>query len=1179
MPAPSNDVTALSHDAEARRRIRDDLDSTLIVEAAAGTGKTTMLVSRILGILRAGKADLDCIIAVTFTEKAAGEMKLRLRAAIETARTAADTTSVERGRLDRALAHLEVARIGTIHSLCGDLLREHPVEAAIDPLFEVAPEDESARLFEGCFDAWFEATLRAPPEGVRRILRRRAGGRDGIGARKTLRDAAWKLADQRDYSCPFRRDPFDREAALSAAVDALSTFGELAPLADRPSEFLAVRVEKVRAFVADLRRRERISGRDLDGLEAELALVPRSCDLHREIFPRGIYGKGLTRAEVVRRRDVAREILETTLDACNADLAACLQQELWPILALYDARKARAGKLDFLDLLLRTRDLVRGNRQVRDELAQRIHRIFVDEFQDTDPLQAEILLLLAGDDAGETSYTSVRPIPGKLFLVGDPKQSIYRFRRADVALYESIKERLVRGGASLLYLTRSFRSAPAIQDAVNVAFAGRMMSNAERSQAAYVALERHRDDIGGQPGVVALPVPRPYSPWGKITDFAIRASLPDAVGAFIDWLVHESGWVVSERDHPERRSPIEARHVCLLFKRFQSFGDDITRAYVRALEARHIPHVLVGGRSFYDREEVLAVHSALLAIEWPDDELSVYATLHGPFFALSDVALLAYRSAIGKDGALGHLNPLHAPEALLDEGAENDVREVVAALTILRKLHIGRNHRPIADTLERLLAETRAHAGIAIWPTGEQALANVLRVLDMARRFEARGATSFRVFVERLEADAESGAAGEAPVVEEGTEGVRIMTVHRAKGLEFPVVILADPTAPTTLSRPTRHVDPERGLWAEAIAGCMPAELVEHRCEVLRRDAEEALRLAYVAATRARDLLVIPAVGDEPHAGWFDVLNSILYPDPMDWRAPTPAPGCPPFGNDSVLDRPMGASRDAEGSVAPGQHRGPSGKPNVAWWDPGALGLGKEPEGGLRQHRILAADNSSTVSDDGVLAHRAWSEGRATLIESGARQTLPVKTVTQLVELERPPIVEATSEGETRAPVEVLDSGVDRRGRPRGKRFGTLVHAVLAEVDLEADVGAVVGVAQAEGRGLGATGQEIEAAAVAALAALDHPLMHRARASVRRGECRRETAILLPGPGDGLIEGVVDLAFRETGIDGVVWTVVDFKTDTDLGTRRARYETQVLLYAKAIAAATGESARGVLFSV
>src|SRR6185437_15762298 len=196
-------------DDAARLRIREDLGTTLLVEAAAGTGKTTMLVDRIIAVLRAGLADLDRIVAVTFTEKAAGEMKLRLRAGLERARNEGGVATAVRQNLDRALGHLEVARIGTIHSLCSDMLREFPVEARVDPLFEVMPEEEAERLFEHCFDAWFQEALRSPPEGVRRVLRRRARGRDRLGPREALREAAWKLCGHRDFTAPWRRDPFD----------------------------------------------------------------------------------------------------------------------------------------------------------------------------------------------------------------------------------------------------------------------------------------------------------------------------------------------------------------------------------------------------------------------------------------------------------------------------------------------------------------------------------------------------------------------------------------------------------------------------------------------------------------------------------------------------------------------------------------------------------------------------------------------------------------------------------------------------------------------------------------------------------------------------------------------------------------------------------------------------------
>ena len=201
-------------DAEARRRIREEFGATLFVEAAAGTGKTTALVGRIVGLISAGAGTLNRIVAVTFTEKAAGEMKLRLRSEIEKARSKA--TREERDRLDRALEELELARIGTIHAFCGDLLHERPIEAGIDPLFEVASEEEADEIADSAFEDWFQTILADPPEGVRRILRRRSGRQS---PREQLRSAMQTLREHRDFPAPWRRQTFDRNGAIDDAND------------------------------------------------------------------------------------------------------------------------------------------------------------------------------------------------------------------------------------------------------------------------------------------------------------------------------------------------------------------------------------------------------------------------------------------------------------------------------------------------------------------------------------------------------------------------------------------------------------------------------------------------------------------------------------------------------------------------------------------------------------------------------------------------------------------------------------------------------------------------------------------------------------------------------------------------------------------------------------------------
>jgi ATP-dependent exoDNAse (exonuclease V) beta subunit len=1140
-------VTALA-DQAARDRIRHDLDTTLVVEAAAGTGKTTALVQRMVAAIETGRARLDGLVAVTFTEAAAGELKLRLRAALEQARQRPGCPDDVATRFRTALEQLEAARIGTIHAFCAELLRERPIEAGVDPLFQVAPDDVAGVLFARAFGRWFEAQLQSPGAGVRRVLRRRTRG----GPRALLESAARELCEWRDFTAPWTREPFDRDREIDGLMADLAALGP-EPFPSNERDFLGRSLHGIASFVEHVGRREQLRGRDYDGLEAELG------ELARERFWRWrgwIRNDETARASRRDRRDAAKARLDAFVRRAGAHLAPELRDDLVPVVHDYERLKARAGMLDFIDLLRHARDLVRRDRTVRAELQMRFTHVFVDEFQDTDPLQAEILMLLAADDPGETDWRRARPAAGKLFLVGDPKQSIYRFRRADVALYESVKRQLLAAGADVVHLTVSFRSVPAIQTAVNAAFE-RCMDGGD-GQAAYVPLEPHRADVAGQPAIVALPVPQPYGDYGKIVSWRIEESLPEAIAAFVDWLVTDSGWTVTERERPDERVPVAPRHVCLLFRRMRSWGADVTRPYVRALEARQLRHVLVGGSSFHQREEVAALRTALGAIERPDDTLAVFATLRGPLFALGDAELLAYRALTGRDGRLGPLHPFHAPPP--DVPAE--LAEVVEALAILRELHKKRNRRPFADTIARLLGAVRAHAGLAIWPTGEQALANVTRLMDLARRAERRGVVSFRAFVEHLENDAERGEAGEAPIVEDGTEGVRIMTVHRAKGLEFPVVILADLTARRTPEDPGRFVDPERGLCALRLAGAAPPDLVANGEEERARDEAEAVRLLYVAATRARDLLVVPAVGDEPQPeSWLAPLDPAIWPDRDRSRVPESKmpPGCPKLEGDCVVPRPENVERPAA-SVAPGLHRPRAGTHEVVWWAPCRLRLDVEENVGLKQQKLLAADESGERSEGGIRAHAEWQRAHADVRAAAGTPSLRIATATEHA---------AATSGRPDVAVEQAGAGIER---PHGARFGTLVHAMLATVDLDASADDVADVATVEGRLLGSTPAEVTAAVACVTAALGHPLVRRAAAASR---LERETPLAIVLDDGTLVEGVVDAAFE----DAQGWTVVDFKTDVELAARLEEYRRQVALYARAVAQATGRPATPVLLRV
>ncbi|MFL6279792.1 MAG: UvrD-helicase domain-containing protein [Vicinamibacterales bacterium] len=1220
---------ALPTDAQARELIENDLDTTFVVEAAAGTGKTTALVGRIVRIIAEGKAKVSQIVAVTFTEKAAGELKLRLRERLDTARLGAALNPDARSRLDEALKQLEDAHVATIHAFCADLLRERPVEAGVDPLFEVLTEPASMRVFDEAFSRWLQIVLADPPEGVRRALRRSAfGGEDGPVDR--LRKAAWDLTQWRDFVEPWTRPPFSRQQDIDVLVVSLHEVANLTRGAASASDPLFIGTEPVRRLSDEIGLQQTFGdgGVDYDGWEAGLVDLSRDRVLSRVKQGRGSsYRDGVPRDRVVTALADLRARLDQFRLAVDADLAALLQLELRGALQQYQELKAKQGALDFLDLLLVARNLVRDNRQVREGFQKRFKRIFVDEFQDTDPLQAEIILLLAADDSTETNWRNATPAPGQLFLVGDPKQSIYRFRRADVAIYREVCQRVTGWGGRLLQLQKSFRSVPGIQAFVNAAFAPVMLGDELTLQASYVPLAQDRPALEGQPSVVALPVPEPYS--GRyVRDKAIEQSLPGAVGALIDWIVNQSGWKVTERAGTVP-VPVSAKHICLLFRRFVSWEADVTRPYVEALEARGIAHVLVGGKAFHDREEVEAIRAALSAIEWPDDELSVFATLRGPFFAIGDEELLEWAHRFGRRKAdsftRGVFHPFRVP-SVFDENTPADIahlRPIADALWLLQRLHRHRNYVQrvetaegsglrdrttggVSGTLQELLAATRAHVAFALRTGGEQALANVLHIAELARQYEMGGGISFRGFVEELAAAAETAQVSEAPILEEDSDGVRMMTVHKAKGLEFPIVILADLTCQLSRSDASRWIDPTGKLCALKLGGWSPADLLLHGLEEAARDRAEGARLAYVAATRARDVLVVPTIGDEIYeGGWLDPLITAVHPSLIGRETRTNAPGCPTFpSRDSVLTRPDGdPARPA--TVTPGAYRftadpaalrsrmadptfGPSTgtrRPHldderippdytVVWWDPHVLTLGRDSDYGLRSADLIVKDGDPASVAARLMEYEAWRAERDAVAARARIPSLKVRTATSVA------VDRAFLDGGQPPQIEIMDLSRSSE-RPFGPRFGTLVHATLAIVPLDADDRVIASVAQAQGRILPTAGkdpyadEEVYAAAEVVSSLMRSPLFDRVRTAARSGRCDRELPIIWRAPDGTLIEGTIDLAFD----DGSGLTIVDFKTDRELSMDLDRYTRQLTVYCRALGTIRKTSAVGILARV
>ena len=1118
-------------DQAARERIKTDLGTTFLVEAAAGTGKTTVLVQRFVALLRSG-ADIGALAAVTFTDKAAGELKVRIRGEIERQRKGA--ADAERAALSRALGRLEEARVSTIHTFASDLLRERPIEAGIDPAFLPSSEDDAQRAFEEAFGRWLESALGSGSPAVARALARKDVSVD------RLRRAARDLVDNRNLAAPWRERPFDRGAAIAGTLASLDACAELACRSRSKKDVLRKDLGPVCSLA------ERVHRIHDEEVEAELVALAKNRDVMKPRWGRGPYAAGVEREAVrARHEELVRSLTDFARDA-DAELVMLLRDELWGVVERYEAIKASRGMLDFDDLLLRTRALLVGDPDVRARFAGRLTHLLVDEFQDTDPAQAAIILLLASDAPQASDPLASPPAPGKLFVVGDPKQSIYRFRHADIATYVQVKDLVLASGGAVLELSTSYRAVPTIQRFVNAAFAPLLDGAPVALQAAHVPLAPSRAEHGSEPAVVGIPIPEPYGKNDKLAKVAVRASYPAALAGYLAWLIDESGYQLPRPDG--RVSPIVPGDICVLFRQVGGFGEAAVRELTAALTQRGIACTVVGTTSKLEFDEVRGVVNALRAIEHPGDSLVLYAALKGFLFGISDETLLEHKTRYGS------LDALVRPRTALPR----DLVPLGHALSLIGLLHLRRNVRPPAETLFELLSKTRGHLTMALSASAEQAMTDLTNLAQRAVRHERHGGLSFRAFVDDL---VESSVSGVASEWDDAVGGVRIMTAHRAKGLEFPVVAIGDPTSPGSRA-PDKVISVREGLAAVELAGLRPWELIERtELEAQRLDAE-AVRLAYVAATRARDMLLVPFVGDDvrfPPDGWFAPLAAAL--EPTTPRAPKHEPAWVQ-GDDTVI-RP-GGERGPR-TVAPGVHATAWGE--ATFFDPLALPQKPAFRGVVGETLLAEGAPESTVREDAARLAAIGAE-RARAVEQASRPALAPRTVT-------------TRSRETvgAPPPEVATERSERVvGRPGGARFGTLVHQLLATAPLDADGAALASLSVALGSLIGATAPEVDAAARAAGAALGASLVERARAAAARGALRREVPVVMYVDDQTIVDGVVDLAFEEDG----AWIVVDYKTDDPalISTENlAIYERQVDLYRQAIVAATGAPARAVLFFV
>jgi len=816
------------------RKYRDSAETELCVnwllDAGAGTGKTTVLVNRVMSIVREGEG-LEGVVAITFTEKAAGELKFRLRAELEKtlagAGGAGEANSTAKN-LRSALIALESAPIGTIHSFAASLLRERPAEALVDPRFEVLDEFDSRILRDEAWEEWIEREMPDPPTVLRDALFL------GLGL-DNLETLAAKLIDHRDLAqniAPPGKYP-DIGNLKSQLRSVIKKLDDLARACKNKSDSLIGDIESLREFA--------------DGFEAvsdpiEAARLMSGFSL-RPKGNKSNWQSESARDETKKAIEEAVKIITAFRVGIVSVVAGGLLWWLKNFVAHYEARKAGRGALDFHDLLLKARDLLKNNKGVRKYFQERCRRLLVDEFQDTDPLQVEIVFYLAENGQGADRWEDCVPAPGKLFIVGDPKQSIYAFRRADLRMYNEVENYFARHGEKAP-LIQNFRSTKSVVQWVNGKFSRLFGETGSDRGPAYMAIEASRNDPGEgiKTGVWMLPVRDLDYEAKKISTPNARILEAATIAAFLKDIIGK--WKICDKNTGEWRA-MKSSDVALLFRT----RTDI-QIFERTLRALDIPYVVPGGSAFYMAAEVLALLDCLKAIDRPDDPVALIGALRSPFFGFSDEEIFLARHHGMK---LDYTRPLpdHPHAAAFKE-----------AFRLLNDLHAKRNQGRMAALIGEFCRLTLGPALFMLKPSGEQRLANILKVIERARRFDRSGAMTFGEFVEHLEQAEDILGEEEAPIVEGEDDFVRLMTIHGAKGLEFPMVIIAN----MTLTRQDRNepvCDRRSGRIEFNLNGIQTAgwdDAWEEWGEIL--DAED-VRLLYVACTRARDYLVLPV----PQAG------------------------------------------------------------------------------------------------------------------------------------------------------------------------------------------------------------------------------------------------------------------------------------------------------------------------
>lgn len=811
-------------DAAARRHITDATTSTLFVNAGAGSGKTKTLVDRIEQLVLRDGLPLAAIAAVTFTERAGAELRDRLRAQFEATHRAATDTD-QRQRAAGALDDLDSAAIGTLHSFAQRILAEHPIEAGLPPEVEVLDEVGSSVAFLERWSEFQSALLDddsiARPLIVCLTLGVKLSDLRGL-AQKLGRD--WDLIESRVIGPELPRLRF-RMPDPAALLSRMRVFLDVRQHCRNPADKLLACVDGLRPLI------ESVESAPDD--ESRL-LALRQLGAHSFRHGKATDWGGRKDEVTAAGRALCDEAAALVEDTQNLALRIVTQWIGGRVSAEAQLRR-REGWLEFHDLLVLARTMLRHHADVRAAVSARYRALLLDEFQDTDPIQIEIAARICGGRAAAAAdWRDIDIPPGSLFVVGDPKQSIYRFRRASISTYLSAEQQFDDRPS----LTTNFRTVAPILQWVNGVFAS-LITPASDAQPEFVPLAPFRDEVGTGPAVTLLGAEaHPDEPRAD----ELRHREAADVAGLVRRVMTDRWTVWDERSRQWRPARHEDIAVLVPARTSLPMLED-------ALERSHVPYVAESSSLVYQASEVRDLLMCARAVADASDALALVAVLRSPLFGCGDDDLWQWR---WNAGATQRPFSLYADT----DGVSGPVAD---ALRSLRALHHGARWSTPSELLGRIAADRRMFEVAATGPRARDSWRRLRFVIDQARAWSEVSHGGLRAYLAwAAHQGQEVSRVAEAVLPETDVDAVRIMTVHAAKGLEFPIVILSGMTSrPVNASGVVLLWPPAGGFALRVRKGVETEDFQEALPVDEQMDDLERRRLLYVATTRARDHLVV----------------------------------------------------------------------------------------------------------------------------------------------------------------------------------------------------------------------------------------------------------------------------------------------------------------------------------